>query len=67
MKSSWREAMAAAVFGPAMVLAFAVRGGAELDVGEAIESIEELLVVVSSEASGFRRQLVALKDVFAEE
>ena len=33
------------------------------DVGAAFESLQELLTVVSSEANGFRRQLVRLKDL----
>ena len=35
----------------------------EGDVGAAFESLQELLKVVSSEANGFRRQLVRLKDL----
>lgn len=39
---------------------------ADGDVGAAFESLEELLTVVSSEANGFRRQLVRLKDLMDE-
>ena len=40
--------------------------GGDGDVEAAIESIEELLKVVGSEANAFRRQLAGLKDLFRD-